>query len=192
MKKKELIRMACVIVAIPVVLAICFSTSFFEGFTGGINWLGFWGSYFGGIITVTVFFGTIQDNKKREIREEKRKLFDKLISDAAHISEMQEYILSIPNDDLLRKNFTLELNTKILEMKMRLEIAEKSGMCIHTANPIKLLDDMVSEINKIHELQIDIRENQNITKNTIENIVKNLCNQGFIFEIEKFIIENNK
>ncbi len=158
--------------------------------------MGFWGSYFGsvlgGIITVIIFWGTIQDNNEREIREEKRKLFDKLISDTAYISEMQERILSLPESDVLHGNLTDQLRIRALEVKMRLELAEKSKLCIHTEGPMKFLDAMLSQIKEIQKLQTDIFDEDNERNKEIAIIIKNLCKKGFIFEMEQFIIENEK
>ena len=158
--------------------------------------VGFWGSYFGsvlgGIITVIIFWGTIQDNNEREIREEKRKLFDKLISDTAYISEMQERILSLPESDVLHGNLTDQLRIRALEVKMRLELAEKSKLCIYTEGPMKFLDAMLSQIKEIQKLQTDIFDEDNERNKEIAIIIKNLCKKGFIFEMEQFIIENEK
>lgn len=58
--KKKLIVVASLVIFIPIVLAVCISTPIFINITGGVNWLGFWGSYLGavlgGFITVIVFW----------------------------------------------------------------------------------------------------------------------------------------
>lgn len=73
--KKKLTIITTLVLLTPIVLAVCISTPIFINITGGVNWLGFWGSYLGavlgGCITVIVFWGTIQENKNKDLREEK-------------------------------------------------------------------------------------------------------------------------
>lgn len=194
--KKKLIVVASLVIFIPIVLAVCISTPIFINITGGVNWLCFWGSYLGavlgGFITVIVFWGTIQENKNKDIREEKRNLFDILISDAAHIRELQERLSFTITSDPKHYDLVYELNSKALEIKMRLELAEMKGIYVNTRQPIKLLDDMMSQVGKMQELQMDIKGNRNEVEEQINNLRQALCGMGFIFQIKQFIADNDK
>lgn len=194
--KKKLTIITTLVLLTPIVLAVCISTPIFINITGGVNWLGFWGSYLGavlgGCITVIVFWGTIQENKNKDLREEKRNLFDKLISDAANIRELQERISFTSNSNPKHDDLVYELNSKVLEVKMRLELAEMKGIYVNARKPIKLLDDMMSKVEEMQELQMDINENSNKVDEQINKLQRALCGMGFIFQIKQFIADNDK
>ena len=111
--------------------------------------IGIFGCYFasilGSVITLAVFWGTVWDNKKQAEKEEKSKLFEILVADAARISETQNRLLAIPQLD---EKYD-DLNEKALEVKMRLEIAEEKGLCKGTEKAIKMLYNILEQIKKI-------------------------------------------
>lgn len=59
---------AVTVVIIPFFLGCFISSPIFKNFVGGINWIGFWGSYLGsvvsGLITLFVLFKTLESNKE--------------------------------------------------------------------------------------------------------------------------------
>lgn len=194
--KKKLVMIVSLIILTPIVLAVCISTPIFVNVAGGVNWLGFWGSYLGAVlgggITVIVFWGTIEENKSRDRREEKRHLFEILISDAAHIGELQERLSSTPCNCSTHDDLVYELNTKVLEVKMRLELAGQKGIYTNTSQPIKLLDDMMDQVKKIQKLQVEILDDKNKVKREIDDLCTSLCKMGFIFQIKQFIMDNDR
>lgn len=160
------------------------------------EWIGFFGSYFGsilgGVITLTVFWGTVWDNKKQAEKEEKLKLFEILVADAARISETQNRLLTIPASDTKYDELIYDLNEKALEVKMRLEIAEEKGLCKGAEKVIRMLDNTMGQIKKIQDIREDIMTPLQISKEKEEKIVAELCKNGFIFHIKQVILENDK
>ena len=66
------------------------------------------------------------------------------------------------------------------------------GIYVNTRQPIKLLDDMMSQVGKMQELQMDIKGNRNEVEEQINNLRQALCGMGFIFQIKQFIADNDK
>lgn len=188
--KKKLIAIASIVISTPIVLAVCISTPIFVNITGGVNWLGFWGSYLGavlgGIITVIVFWGTLKNSEESKIRDEKRKLFDTLIVESACIHELQSRIYKLEDDELL-----YQLNTKALEVKLRLELAAEKNIYIDADKPIKMLDDLLCEIQRAEKIKLDFLTPITESKEELERIRLALCKKGFIFEIKNFIAKND-
>lgn len=176
---------ACVIAILPMFVSAMVTIKLLP-VSSNNDWIGFWGAYFGGIITLIVFWGTLRNSNKEREKEEKERLFNILISDAAYINELQNRISVCSNDDLI-----FELNKKSLEIKLRLEIAENRNLYSGTAKPIECLDDMMTQIEKIQLLQQNICGNKDEIKKNVYELTEKLCAKGFVFEIKKFIQINN-
>lgn len=66
------------------------------------------------------------------------------------------------------------------------------GIYVNARKPIKLLDDMMSKVEEMQELQMDINENSNKVDEQINKLQRALCGMGFIFQIKQFIADNDK
>lgn len=189
---KKIVLSIFLMIIIPICISLCVYFDLFNFIPGGEAWLGFWGSYLGailgGIITLIVFWGTVRENKVNREKEEKLRFFDVLIERATCITQLQERILLSQNDE----DLIYQLNTKALELKLRLEIASKKNIYAGTEKPIKLLDDMMSQIEEMQKVGEDIFISNNEQDILIKRFKQELCKRGFMFEIKKFITQNDK
>lgn len=183
-----------IVLICPMIVAFCVSSYWipWPRINGNNSWIGFWGSYLGsilgGLVTLTVFWGTVRENKANREKEEKLRFFDVLIERATCITQLQERILLSPNNgDLI-----YQLNTTALELKLRLEIASQKNIYTGTEKPIKLLDDMMSQIEEMQKVDEDIFISNNEQDILIKRFKQELCKRGFMFEIKKFITQNDK
>lgn len=214
-KWRYLVLIIGIVILVPILMDYLILGNQIQSNATNGEWIGFFGGYFGsiigGIITLAVFWGTVWDNKKQSEKEEKLKLFETLITDAALIGETQNRLLTTPPSDAKYKDLVYELNKKALEVKMRLEIAQEKDMYTGTEKPIRLLDDMLDNMRilqismavaeeEIEEQEDNEEERKGKTddkkedgnnKLDIEKMTK-FCKTGFIFQIKQFILENDK
>ena len=99
---KQTAILGVIVIALPIVLnfIIGFHTPYDLNVVGhGENWLGFYGSYIGGVITAgaafVILWRTIEDNKKNSLRNLKKEdLYNQRKMMAEHISNINFYSIA--------------------------------------------------------------------------------------------------
>lgn len=112
-KKFLFLIIAVTVVIIPFFLGCFISSPIFKNFVGGINWIGFWGSYLGsvvsGLITLFVLFKTLEsnkedlektfiENKKMQQRQEKIDYCEKIIRlSSSYVNDVVDELIGAKN-----------------------------------------------------------------------------------------------
>nr|DAE55769.1 MAG TPA: hypothetical protein [Caudoviricetes sp.] len=198
---KVQIKKYVIIIAIIIVLAPVFLDRFILGNQIASNatngeWTSFFGSYLGsiigGIITLIVFWGTMWNSKKESEREEKINLFEILISNASIINKIQKDLSIISMWDRKIDELVDKLSVKLIELKIRLEIAQKRDIYTETIGLIAEIDRMLEKIEDIEDIKLDIYSGKNEGYKKQAHIIGELSEVKIVDCIEKFIEKNNK
>ena len=193
-KKQVALWGGSILIAVPFIVYGLSEASLFP-VTGGNDWAGFWGGYFGsiigGVITMIVFCGTLESNKKERIAREKSDFFLQLLNESTYLDTYPRklsYAL-IRDDKELYYSEMWEYQRKVLELQLRIEIEKEKNLYIGTDDLLKKLKENVNATEKF--LEDRNFEDETERKKFIQSAqMVGWTRDAVIDAIKKFIIKN--
>lgn len=188
--EKTVLKACIVIVAIPVVLAVCVSSSVFRLVAGGNSWIDFWGSYLGaiigGLIALYVLFKTLNHEMKKEKREEKQKTCDLLINETCLLIALHREVVNSSNTDRF-KDVCIQFWAKHSYIKMKLECIEKGQDYVKVNEVLNKLEYFVSAVEPYIDKVLEAEKEKIVMVNAVEMRTKSYA---LLTELKNFVIEN--
>lgn len=193
-KKQIVLWSVIILIAVPLIVYGLSEISLLP-VTGGNDWAGFWGGYFGsiigGVITMIVFCGTLESNKKERIAREKSDFFLQLLNESTYLDTYPRklsYAL-IRDDKELYYSEMWEYQRKVLELQLRIEIEKEKNLYIGTDDLLKKLKENVNATEKF--LEDRNFEDETEKQEFIESAKMVGCTRDAMLNaVKKFIVNN--
>lgn len=194
--KKQVILWGVIILIVVPLIVYGMSEVSLLPVTGSNDWAGFWGGYFGsiigGVITMIVFCGTLESNKKERIAREKSDFFLQILNESTYLDTYPRklsYAL-IRDDKELYYSEMWEYQRKVLGLQLRIEIEKEKNLYIGTDDLLKKLKENVNATEKFLE---DLNfEDETKEQKFIESAKMVGCTRDAILNAVKNFIVNNR
>lgn len=188
-KKQIVLWSVIILIAVPLIVYGLSEVSLLP-VTGGNDWAGFWGGYIGaiigGAITMIVFWGTLESNKKERIAREKSDFFLQLLKESTYLDAYPRKILYalVHNDREM-----WEYHRKVLELQLRIEIGKEKNLYSGIDDLLKKLEDNLKSTDEL--LKERNFEDETERKKFIQSAqMVGWTRDAVIDAIKKFIIKN--
>lgn len=178
MDKKKKYTWGMIIIAIILILPLVLAwlipkQSFIKDFTESNDWIGFWGSYIGAIVTLVVLWFTREDTRK--IQNENKTLQVKLIDLQEKVIEIEEEnqlkdSRTIYSEGAIQDKFTLEFNREFLQNDYILS-NEHYNNIVNTIKAKEVEESSGSETSQNAGLWLyDLRQINNLNYKILKNV----------------------